>query len=233
MSGDKKPMTYYPIFLDLKGKVILVVGGGRVAQRKVEALLDSGAEIRIVSSKLTESLNKLVALRDLDCLNDEFQDKHLEDVFLVIAATDDRELNHRISDIAKKKGLLVNAVDQPSDCNFIVPSIVRQGDLQIAVSTSGKSPALARKLRKQLDKQFGDEYESFLILMGCLRKKILAQGLAQEENSRIFNEIVNSDILDALLRKDRERTRSILRRSLPDFPDLEECLECLTKRNAL
>jgi len=226
-------MAYYPIFLDLKGKVILVVGGGRVAERKVEALLDSGAEIRIVGGKITEGLNKLVELRDLVCLNDEFQDKHLEGVFLVIAATDDRELNHRISTVAKEKGLLVNAVDQPADCNFIVPSIVRQGDLQIAVSTSGKSPALARKLRKQLDKQFGDEYESFLILMGCLRKKILAQGLAQEENSRIFNEIVNSDILDALLRKDRERTRSILRRSLPDFPDLEECLECLTKRNAL
>jgi len=226
-------MAYYPIFLDLKGKVILVVGGGRVAERKVEALLDSGAEIRIVGGKITEGLNKLVELRDLVCLNDEFQDKHLEGVFLVIAATDDRELNHRISTVAKEKGLLVNAVDQPADCNFIVPSIVRQGDLQIAVSTSGKSPALARKLRKQLDKQFGDEYESFLILMGCLRKKILAQGLAQEENSRIFNEIVNSDILDALLRKDRERTRFILRRSLPDFPDLEECLECLTKRNAL
>lgn len=226
-------MTYYPIFLDLKGKVILVVGGGRVAERKIEALLDCGAKIRIVSNRLTAGLSKLIKLCDLDCLCEEFQEKHLEGVFLVFAATDDMALNHRISAIAKEKGLLVNAVDQPPDCNFIVPSIVKKGNLQIAVSTSGKSPALARKLRQQLDKQFGNEYEKFLILMGCLRRKVLAKGMAQKENSRIFHEIVNSDILDALAREDRGRVKSILSRSLPDISDVEECLKCLVKRDAL
>jgi precorrin-2 dehydrogenase/sirohydrochlorin ferrochelatase len=226
-------MTYYPIFLDLKGKEILVVGGGRVAERKVEALLDCGAAIKIVSSNVTDRLNKIVEVYGLRCFRGEFREKHLEGVSLVIAATDDRNLNHEISKIAKKKGLLINAVDQPPDCNFIVPSIVKKGDLLIAISTSGKSPAFAKKLRVQLDKQFGNEYEDFLVLMGCLRRKILAKGLSQKENSRIFHEIVESDILDALEREDWERVESVLSKNLPDHAALEECLKCLMNRKTL
>jgi precorrin-2 dehydrogenase/sirohydrochlorin ferrochelatase len=226
-------MTYYPIFLDLKGKEILVVGGGQVAERKIKALLDCGAEIKIVSSKITDSLNKVVEDYGLRYFKEEFRENYLEGVFLVIAATDDRDLNHKISKIAKKKGLLINAVDQPPDCNFIVPSIVKKGDLQIAISTSGKSPALAQKLRKQIDKQFGNEYKYFLVLMGCLRKEILAKGLSQKENRRIFHEIVESDILDALAREDLEQVESTLGRSLPDNFALEKCLKSLTNRKAI
>jgi precorrin-2 dehydrogenase/sirohydrochlorin ferrochelatase len=130
-------------------------------------------------------------------------------------------------------GLLINAVDQLPDCNFIVPSIVKRGDLLIAISTSGKSPALAQKVRKQLDTQFGSEYEDFLVLMGRVRKEILTKGLSQEENSRIFHEIVESDILDALLRDDMKRVESTLRRILPEDVALEECLKCLMNRNTL
>ncbi len=226
-------MTYYPIFLDLKGKEILVVGGGKVAERKVEALLDCGAKIRIVSSKITDRLNKIVEVYGLRYFSGEFREEYLEGVSLVIAATDDRNLNHKISKIAKKKGLLINAVDQPPDCNFIVPSIVKKGDLLIAISTSGKSPALAQKLREQLDNQFGKEYEDFLVLMGCLRKEILAKGLSQEENSRLFHEIVESDILDALAREDWERVKSTLSRNLPDNFALKGCLKCLINRKAI
>jgi precorrin-2 dehydrogenase/sirohydrochlorin ferrochelatase len=111
--------------------------------------------------------------------------------------------------------LLINAVDQPSDCNFIVPSIVKRGDLLIAISTSGKSPALAKKLRKELEVQFGGEYETFLTLMGCLREEILSMGLSQGENSRILNEIVDSDILKSLVQGDIVGVDSTLRRILP------------------
>ncbi|MBW1701362.1 MAG: bifunctional precorrin-2 dehydrogenase/sirohydrochlorin ferrochelatase [Deltaproteobacteria bacterium] len=226
-------MTYYPIFLDLKGKTALVVGGGNVAERKIEALLDCGAKINIISSRLTDKLKKIVEVYGIGHLNEEFSEKHLEGVFLVIAATNDKQLNHKISKIAKKMGLLINAVDQLPDCNFIVPSIVKRGDLLIAISTSGKSPALAQNIRKQLDTQFGSEYEDFLVLMGRVRKEILTKGLSQEENSRIFHEIVESDILVALAKDDLKRVESTLRRILPEDVALEECLKCLMNRNTL
>jgi precorrin-2 dehydrogenase/sirohydrochlorin ferrochelatase len=226
-------MNYYPIFLDLKGKTALVVGGGNVAERKIETLLDCGAKINIVSNELTDKLKNLVEVYGIRHLNEEFSEKHLEGVFLVIAATNDKQLNHKVSKIAKKMGLLINAVDQLPDCNFIVPSIVKRGDLLIAISTSGKSPALAQKIRKQLDTQFGSEYEDFLVLMGRVRKEILTKGLSQEENSRFFHEIVESDVLDALLRDDMKRVESTLRRILPEDVALEECLKCLMNRNTL
>lgn len=226
-------MTYYPIFIDLKGKTALVVGGGNVAERKIEVLLDCGAKINIVSNELTDKLKNLVEVYGIRHLNEEFSKKHLEGVFLVIAATDDKQLNHKISKIAKKMGLLINAVDQLPDCNFIVPSIVKRGDLLIAISTSGKSPALAQKIRKQLDTQFGSEYKAFLVLMGRVRKEMLSKGLSQEENSRIFHEIVESDVLEALLRDNLKRVESTLRRILPEDVALEECLKCLMNRNTL
>jgi len=195
--------------------------------------LDCGAKIDIVSNELTDKLKNLVEVYGIRHLNEEFSEKHLEGVFLVIAATNDKQLNHKVSKIAKKMGLLINAVDQLPDCNFIVPSIVKRGDLLIAISTSGKSPALAQKVRKQLDTQFGSEYEDFLVLMGRVRKEILTKGLSQEENSRIFHEIVESDVLDSLLRDDLKRVQSILRRILPEDIAIEECLKCLMNRNTL
>jgi precorrin-2 dehydrogenase/sirohydrochlorin ferrochelatase len=208
-------MSYYPILLDLRGKAVLVVGGGAVAQRKIESLLKYDASIYIVSKELTDTLKELVDIGKVRHIGEEFKEKHLEEAFLVIAATDDKDLNHRISRSAGKKGRLINAVDQPSDCSFIVPSIVKRGDLLISISTSGKSPALAKKIRLELDAQFGGEYETFLILMGRVRKEILSLGLSQSENSRIFHEMVDSDMIKALARDDWEAVESILGRILP------------------
>jgi precorrin-2 dehydrogenase/sirohydrochlorin ferrochelatase len=137
---------------------------------------------------------------------------------LVFAATDVKKLNHKVSEAARMRGMLVNAVDQPEDCNFIVPAIVRRGDLVIAISTTGKSPALAKMLRERLELQFGYEYEIFLILIGKLRKKILSMGYSQEKNSRIFNEIVRSDIIKALEEKNLRRVEELFQEILP--PDI-------------
>jgi precorrin-2 dehydrogenase/sirohydrochlorin ferrochelatase len=217
-------MAYYPIFIKLDGKTALVVGGGKVAQRKIETLLEYGASICMISKNLTGKLRRLVEMGKIDYLGDKFEDKHLDGAFVVIAATDDEKLNHEISWIAQKRGLLINAVDQPPDCNFIVPSIVRRGDLILAISTSGKSPALAKRLRKKMEGQFGVEYEAFLLLMGCLRKEVLKTGMSQEENSRIFKKIVDSDVLEALACHDRDRVVSTLKRILPGDTALERCL---------
>ncbi|MCD6562107.1 MAG: bifunctional precorrin-2 dehydrogenase/sirohydrochlorin ferrochelatase [Deltaproteobacteria bacterium] len=208
-------MKYYPVFLALEGKNALVVGGGKVARRKVETLVEYGALVQIISMELTDGLKKLVEDGKIIHLGTKFEDHLMDGIFLVIAATDDHEFNHKISESARRKGLLINAVDQPADCDFIVPSIVKRGDLQIAISTSGKSPALAKKIRKELETQFGDEYESFLYLMGRLRKEILKKEYPQDENMRIFQEIVNSGILTALTKKNMDDVELILKRILP------------------
>jgi precorrin-2 dehydrogenase/sirohydrochlorin ferrochelatase len=134
----------------------------------------------------------------------------------VIAATDDQHLNRRISEHARKRRLLVNAVDQPADCDFIFPSIVKRGDLLIAISTAGKSPALAKRLREELETQFGREYGVFVDLMGRLRTEILSRGFSQKQNSVIFHKIVNSEILKCLSQDDWKGVRSILERILPE-----------------
>ncbi len=205
-------MSYYPIFLDLKGKTALVVGGGVVAQRKIENLLEHGAKVHVIARELTPELDGLMEGGKVEHMGEEFQENHLDKAFMVIAATDDTTLNRQVSRSAQEKGLLINAVDQPEDCNFIVPSALRRGDLRIAVSTSGKSPALAKKVREDLEEYFGNEYESFLVLMGRLRKEILSRGLSQKENSRIFRELVGSPILEALGREEWGQVASILKR---------------------
>jgi precorrin-2 dehydrogenase/sirohydrochlorin ferrochelatase len=203
-------MPYYPIFVDLGGQKVLVVGGGKVAQRKIDILLECGASVNIISKKMTRVLQGYIQEEKVRFHGHEFNEDALQGAFLVIAATDDPILNSRIGTLAKDKGILVNVVDQPNDCNFIVPSLIKRGDLLIAVSTSGKSPALAKKIRETLSDQFGTEHERFLILMGRLRKDILVKGFSQKKKSRIFHALVDSPILEAIARKNWGEVASTL-----------------------
>ena len=205
---------FYPILVDLQGKRALVVGGGKVAQRKIETLLEHGASVQVVARELTATLEELRNHEEIDFLGDEFSEVFLEGAFLVFAATDDASLNRRVSQAAQQRGLLVNAVDQPADCNFIVPSVLSRGDLLIAVSTSGKSPAFARKVRIELERYFGEEYGFFLNLMGNLRKEILRLGLSQEENKSAFEELVYSDLLQTIRRKEWDAASQIIEKVL-------------------
>ncbi len=207
-------MSYYPIFVDLKGKTALVVGGGTVAQRKIETLLEYGAFVHVVSRELTADVTRYVDEGKIKLLGQEFKESYLEGVFLVISATDDPAMNHRVSECSKKKDILVNAVDQPLDCTFIVPAILKRGDLQIAVSTSGKSPALAKKVRRELEEHFGREYESLLLLLGRLRKKIISKGRSQNQNKQVFSDLVYSDIQSVIGKKDWKQCALILNRIL-------------------
>jgi len=205
---------FYPILVDLQGKRALVVGGGKVAQRKIETLLEHGASVQVVARELTATLEELRNHEEIDFLGDEFSEVFLEGAFLVFAATDDASLNRRVSQAAQQRGLLVNAVDQPADCNFIVPSVLSRGDLLIAVSSSGKSPAFARKVRVELERHFGEEYVLFLNLMGNLRKEILRLGLSQEENKSAFDELVYSDLLQTIRRKEWDAASQIIEKVL-------------------
>ena len=212
-------MPYYPIFLDLENQNVLVVGGGEVAERKILNLLRYGCRIHVVSPELTSQLEKLVAEKKIQHIPEQSLNEAMSEVYMVIAATDDPVVNGQIASLAKEQGLLFNAVDQPRDCNFIMPSIVKSEDLQIAISTGGKSPALAKKIRKEMQTQFGSEYGSFVKLLGMLRTEVLARGDRPSKNKRTFENLVNSDLLELIRKGDidgiRAALRSILGKSFP------------------
>jgi precorrin-2 dehydrogenase/sirohydrochlorin ferrochelatase len=205
---------FYPILVDLQDKRALVVGGGKVAQRKIETLLECGALVQVVAKELTAPLEELRRAGRVQLLGKEFSEAFVDGAFVVFAATDDAALNRQVSRAAQRRGLLVNAVDQPADCNFIVPSVLSRGDLLIAVSTSGKSPAFARKVRVELEQHFGEEYGLFLNLMGNLRKEILGLGLSQEDNRSAFEDLVTSDLLTAVGEKDWDLASQIVEQVL-------------------
>jgi len=188
-------MRYFPIQLDIRGRRCLVVGGGRVGTRKAQSLLSCGGRVTVVSPEVTDVLRDLATRSGLSLLQREYDSLDLQGMFLVMGATDDEALNRRIRSDAERQEILCNIADRPEQCDFILPAVVQRGDLVITVSTSGRSPALAKKLRKDLQAQFGDEYTVFLDLMGAIRKRLLAEAHAPEEHKPIFERLVHSDIL--------------------------------------
>ena len=191
-------MRYYPIHLDVKDRNCLVVGGGSVGTRKVATLLTCGANVTVISPQLSEELQQLAQAGSIALKKRSYRTADLNDMFLVIGATDDETLNHQISTDAEKRNILCNIADRPDVCNFILPSIVHRGDLVITISTSGKSPALAKKLRKTLEDQFGDEYIHFLTLMGNIRKKLLSQSHQPEAHKHLFNKLIDKGLLEMM-----------------------------------
>lgn len=212
-------MPYYPIFLDLNHQNVVVVGGGDVAERKIKNLLIYGCTIYISSPHLTPHLQQLVATKKIHHIPYESLDTYMDDTFMVIAATDDTEVNSKIASLAKKHGLLINTVDQPKDCNFIMPSIVKRGNLQIAISTAGKSPALAKKIRKNLESTFPPEYGLLTELLGIIRTRLLSQDQPSSKNKIIFQQLVDSNLLEMITHKNWDGMRATLQSILgEDFP---------------
>ena len=212
-------MPYYPIFLDLNNQNVIVVGGGEVAERKIKNLLIYGCTIYISSPILTPHLQQLVATKKIHHIPDESLDTYMDTAFMVIAATDDAEVNSKIAFQAKKHGLLINTVDQPKDCNFIMPSIVKRGNLQIAISTAGKSPALAKKIRKELQNTFPPEYDLLTELLGKIRTKLLSQNQPASKNKVIFQQLVEANLLEMITHKNWDGIQTTLQSILgKDFP---------------
>lgn len=203
-------MRYYPVSLDIKNRKCLVVGGGGVATRKVATLLDCGAMVTVVSPDVSGKLlalanNNLIVLKKRP-----YREADLDGVFLVIGTTDDEELNHQISIDAEKLNMLCNIADRPKVCNFILPAIVNRGDLTISISTSGKSPALAKRLRIELEEQFGNEYAELLRLMGAIRKKLLSQKHEPEAHKQLFEQLIGSGLLDMISGNRKDEIDSLL-----------------------
>ena len=210
-------MRYYPIFVNLTDQDCLVVGAGGVGRRKIASLAERGPRSVLVVDTRPPS-EEMASLLDNPVIRYEtrgFRDEDVEGKFIVIASTDNEELNWRVSNLCRERGILCNIVDQPEKCSFIVPAVVQKGDLTLAISTGGSSPALAKKIRRDLQDYFGSHYGDFLILMARLRPHVLGLARGTEHNTALFRDIVGSPLMECLESGDEAQARSILAAHLP------------------
>ena len=204
-------MKFYPVNLDISNEKCVVVGGGEVAERKVIRLLECGARVVLVGKTIVPGLRAMKDEGAIEHVPCDYSEEHIEDAFLVIGATDRDDVNERVYLDSRSRGKLVNVVDEPARCNFILPAIFRRKDLLVAVSTGGKSPALARKLREKMEEKYGPEYGILLDIMGNLRRKIIARGGTSAENKRIFESVLDSDILRHIRKEEWDKAREIVK----------------------
>ena len=207
-------MKTYPIFILIEDKPCLVVGGGAVGERKVLDLREAGARVTVLSQTLTPTLTELAQAGQIRYLNEAFTPDHLNGMVLAMAATDDREVNARVSAAAQERGIWVNVADDPEYCTFIVPAQVRQGDLTLAISTGGASPAVAQKLRQELELHYGPEYKPYLTLLKGVRCRLLIERRGHPENAALFHHLVDSPLLEAVAVGDRARVVAVLQEVL-------------------
>ncbi|MEE9366117.1 MAG: bifunctional precorrin-2 dehydrogenase/sirohydrochlorin ferrochelatase [Dehalococcoidales bacterium] len=205
---DQVP-AYYPVFLNIGGRKCVVVGGGQVALRKVKALLEHGADVKIISPDLCPELVQLAGSGEIHSLNREYHTGDLAGAFVAIAATDNIDINRQVVAEARSKAVLINVVDDAENSDFIVPSYLRRGQVTIAVSTAGKSPALARKIRSRLEKELGDEYALLALLINEVRSEVKREGITIDGDG--WQEALDLDQLLGLLRRgEREKAKATL-----------------------
>lgn len=197
-------MAHYSISIDLNNRICVVVGGGTIAERKVETFLEFGAHVSVVAPEMTNKLADLAVKGAIKHYNGEYQAAHLDGAFIVVAATDDREINKAVSAEAQRRGIPVNVVDDPELCTFYVPAMVRRNNLVISVSTSGKSPAMARRIRETVERSFGPEYGEMAELLGELRDEVKAALPNIEDRNRAYVRMLDSDIIELLKQGKRD-----------------------------
>ena len=205
-------MRYYPVFLDIAGKPAVVIGGGQVALRKVEGLLDAGAQVTVISPALHPDLEALVAAGRVRHIAREYSPGDLEGCLLAFVGTDDPSVNAAVAREGKQRGVWVNAVDDPANCDFIMPGIVRRGDIILAVSTSGGSPAMARKLREDLEQFLTEEYALMLDLVAQVRRELCDRGVKVEPE--VWNAALDAEVKRLLSQGHLDEAKQRLLRSL-------------------
>ncbi|WP_026677679.1 NAD(P)-binding protein [Fictibacillus gelatini] len=188
-------MTYYPAMLDLKGKKVVIVGGGVIAERKIKGLLHSGAEITVISPSITEQVKEWVSSGKLSWENKRFDQKDCREAFLIIAATNNAGVNLRVYESAQNHQL-INLVDRPDLSNFIVPSTLRRGKLSISVSTSGASPGLAKQMIETLSCIFDESYEEYMEFLDECRKHVKREIKDQHVRKKLLKELLHPRFLE-------------------------------------
>lgn len=210
-------MKYYPVFLNLKGVKAVIVGGGRVAERKAAALLKAGALVKIVSPAITKTLEKHKKHGLVTHIKREYRRSDLRDAFIVIAATSSRQTNSIVETDAKDSPRLINVVDMPSMGNFIVPSIVKRGHLTIAISTEGRSPALSKAIRKELENIYGSGFSHYLKFVESIRKEAAKKIKERKNREKFLKSLASEDILEILRRDGVTTAVKKVRKRLKDL----------------
>lgn len=187
--------TGYPAILMLDGRLGVVIGGGAVGERKVRTLLEAGAKVKVITPEATPRLKKLAGDDTIELIERPYHRGDLKGAAVVIASTDERGVNQAIYEESLDEGIPVNVVDDPPHCTFIAPSIVRRGDLMIAISTGGTNPAMAVRIRERLEKEFGPEYEAYFDLIKRLKSEV-DQASTQQERADAWYRVVDSNVLD-------------------------------------
>lgn len=209
--------NYYPIMLDVRGRVAIVVGGNTIAAEKATALSASGARVVVLNSEFCPELIEMEREQQVTLWQKAYEPGDLAKAFVVVAATTyDPQLSEAIWQETQERGQLVNIVDVPARCNFIVPSVLRRDQLTIAVSTEGSSPGLAKRIRQQLEKFFPPAYGTYLRLASTVRKYLRKNGLSYARRDEFFGDFYNSEILNHLVKGEKEEalaeTQTLLKR---------------------
>lgn len=205
-------MAYYPVFVELQDRPCLVVGGGREAQRKVEGLLAAGGRVTVVAPKLTRELQRLLAAGEIDLLQREYREGDLDGYQVCVVATNDRAVNARVAAEGKRRRVWVNAVDDPANCDFILPSVIRRGSITIAASTGGASPALARRLREELEAYLTEEMPALADLLGEVRDELRSWGV--NPDPEVWQEAIDEELRVLLAQRKYRRAKARLLKSL-------------------
>jgi precorrin-2 dehydrogenase/sirohydrochlorin ferrochelatase len=200
-------MLLFPAFLKLVDRRCLVVGGGRVAEEKTQGLLRAGAQVRVIAPEATRRIRAWAREGKICWDARAFRTADLNGMFLVVAATSSPTLHGQIHAQAKRRGVLCNVVDDPEHCDFYYGSVVRRGELQIAISTGGHSPALAQRLRERLQRQFGAEYKEWLEELGAIRKRLFARRVSPARRKALLHQLASDESFDEFLRRRKPKRK--------------------------
>ena len=214
-------MRYYPVFLDVQDKEVVVVGGGEVARQKLTGLQEAGARVTVISPELIPEVQQLVHDGRIMHVDREYRDGDMEGYFLAFVATDDGAINKAVADEARSKRVWINAVDDVPNCDFIMPGVVRRGELVLAISTSGLSPAMARKVREDIEEFLGEDDAELLSLAAEVRRDLNGQGVAVKDCDRcdrshldVWNAALDAEVKKLVGSRQRDKAKQRLLKSL-------------------
>jgi precorrin-2 dehydrogenase/sirohydrochlorin ferrochelatase len=209
-SKQKSRARLFPAFLKLRGRPAVVIGAGDAGEGKIRGLLATGARIRVIAIRATDAVREWAARGEITLYQRVFMPSDLDGSFLAVAATSSAELNRQIFRECRARSVLCNVVDVPGLCDFYYPAVVQRGDLQIAVSTSGQSPSLARKIRQQLEQQYGPDYARWVAELGRTRRRILNSDLDAARKRELLASLASLEAFEAAVARLREREGSVV-----------------------
>src|SRR5215472_299694 len=209
-----RPLHLFPLFLKLRGRRCLVVGAGKISEGKIAGLLEAGAKVRVVAPHATDRIAQWQKEKRIRLEKRLFRPRDLNGMFLAVAATNSEKVHRAIYRQAQKHKVLCNVVDVPALCDFYYPAVVRRGQLQIAISTAGASPSLARRLREEMERSFGPEYDRWLRHLSHARKKVLVSNIPASERLELLQMQASREAFEEFSNKKRSRrtTRKRLKR---------------------